>query len=127
MTGFSGLFGARRLTRIKHPVFRAPAISAGGCEVSRGDIEQAEWRRSNAVRAVRDALVELRVADRLLREAKGFPAGGLHSAGRVASDPAGGSVPLPAGSAGPAADTLSVVAGPAERPVPLVWPPEWQR
>lgn len=79
--------------------------------MSRGAIEQAEWRKRNAIRAVNDALVELRVANRLLSEAKGFPAGGLHSAGRVASDPAGASVPVLAGSAGQ----------------PLVFPPEWSR
>lgn len=64
------------------------------------------------MQAVNDALIELRVADRLLREAQGLPIGDTSMSSRVASDPAGVQVPALAGSA----DST-----------PLVWPPEWQR
>lgn len=89
-----------------------------------GAISQAQWRRRNAVQAVNDALVELRVADRLLREAKGLPIGDAVTSSRVASDPAGATVPVPAGSAVPAFEMLPP---PQTRLEQLVWPPEWSR
>ena len=89
-----------------------------------GDIEQAKWRRRNALRAVSDALVELRVADRLLREAKGLPTGDAGTSPGVASDPAEVMVPAPAGSA----DSATVAQGWVfSFGGELVWPPEFQR
>ena len=98
-----------------------------------GAISQAKWRKRNAVRAVNDALIELRVADRLLREAQGLPIDDALTSSRVASDPAGVQVPALAGSADdrdPARAPWLVggpVGGAMADATPLVWPPEWQR
>lgn len=73
-------------------------------------MELAQVRVANAVQGVKDALVELRVAVRLMEECLGSCLHPLTDAGRVAAGPA--EVPSLA-SAGP--------------DVALVFPPEWQR
>lgn len=75
-----------------------------------GEAELAQIRVANAVQGVKDALVELRVAVRLMEECFGSCPRQLTGAGRVAAGPA---------------EVLSLAsAGPDDA---LVFPPEWQR
>jgi hypothetical protein len=71
-------------------------------------LDQARWRKANAVRAVNDALTELLVADRKLHELLGSPARAPLAQRRGADGPAGFAT-RPAG------------------PEALAWPPEWAR
>jgi hypothetical protein len=99
------------------PSFAEISAFQSGLAGMAGELALAKWRKQNAVRAVNDALVELRVANRLLREVEGLPTGDALTSPGVASDPAGAPVPVPAGSAGRPFTRLEL----------SVFPPEWAR